>query len=159
MGKTKTKTSEKPRQSEKPVGSKTKTRVSSRDADCDVFTEKYFGINLYDWQKKVLFDLSKPGARVALKAANGSGKTAMIAAPAALWYALIYRAALSSQRVAFIARSKSSFGLRSGHWRVKWRGWGCRSTRPTSRWTTDRGSWGLRLINLDDLKASTAMFS
>jgi ABC-type molybdenum transport system ATPase subunit/photorepair protein PhrA len=55
-----------------------------------VFTEKYFGIKLYDWQKKVLFDLSKPGARVALKAANGSGKTAMIAAPAALWYALIY---------------------------------------------------------------------
>lgn len=27
---------------------------------------------------------------MALKAANGSGKTAMIAAPAALWYALIY---------------------------------------------------------------------
>ena len=45
---------------------------------------------MYDWQKKVLFDLSKPGARVALKAANGSGKTAMIAGPSALWYALIY---------------------------------------------------------------------
>jgi len=45
---------------------------------------------LYGWQKKVLCDLSVPGARVALKAANGSGKTAFIAAPAALWYALIY---------------------------------------------------------------------
>ena len=90
MAKTKTKTNEKPKQSEKPAGSKAATRVSSRDADCDVFTEKYFGLKLYDWQKKVLLDLSKPGARVALKAANGSGKTAMIAAPAALWYALIY---------------------------------------------------------------------
>jgi phage terminase large subunit len=75
---------------EKQSGSKTKTQVSSRDADCDVFTEKYLGLKLYDWQKKVLLDLSQPGARVALKAANGSGKTAMIAAPAALWYGLIY---------------------------------------------------------------------
>jgi len=74
----------------KQSGSKTKTQVSSRDADCDVFTEKYLGLTLYDWQKKVLLDLSQPGARVALKAANGSGKTAMIAAPAALWYGLIY---------------------------------------------------------------------
>jgi hypothetical protein len=74
----------------KPSGSKTKTQVSSRDADADVFTEKYLGLKLYDWQKKVLLDLSQPGARVALKAANGSGKTAMIAAPAALWYGLIY---------------------------------------------------------------------
>ena len=74
----------------KQSGSKTKTQVSSRDADCDVFTEKYLGLKLYDWQKKVLLDLSQPGARVALKAANGSGKTAMIAAPAALWYGLIY---------------------------------------------------------------------
>ena len=74
----------------KQSGSKTTTQVSSRDADADVFTEKYLGLKLYDWQKKVLLDLSQPGARVALKAANGSGKTAMIAAPAALWYGLIY---------------------------------------------------------------------
>ena len=74
----------------KQSGSKTKTQVSSRDADCDVFTENYLGLKLFDWQKKVLLDLSQPGARVALKAANGSGKTAMIAAPAALWYGLIY---------------------------------------------------------------------
>ena len=74
----------------KQSGSKTTTQASSRDADADVFTEKYLGLKLYDWQKKVLLDLSQPGARVALKAANGSGKTAMIAAPAALWYGLIY---------------------------------------------------------------------
>ena len=89
MGKTEAKKTEKAKPSEKQSGSKAKTPVSSRDADCDVFTEKYLGLKLYDWQKKVLFDLSKPGARVALKAANGSGKTAMIAAPAALWYGLI----------------------------------------------------------------------
>ena len=90
MGKTEAKKTEKAKPSGKQSGSKAKTPVSSRDADCDAFTEKYFGLKLYDWQKKVLFDLSQPGARVALKAANGSGKTAMIAAPAALWYALIY---------------------------------------------------------------------
>ena len=38
----------------------------------------------------MLKSLSKPGTRIALKAANGSGKTAMCAAPAALWHALIY---------------------------------------------------------------------
>ena len=90
MGKTEAKKTEKAKLSGKQSGSKAKTPVSSRDADCDAFTEKYFGLKLYDWQKKVLFDLSQPGARVALKAANGSGKTAMIAPPAALWYAVIY---------------------------------------------------------------------
>ena len=67
-----------------------KKKAKARESDCDVFTEKYFQLPLYEWQREVLRDLSVPNARVALKAANGSGKTAYIAAPAALWYALIY---------------------------------------------------------------------
>ena len=55
-----------------------------------MFAEKVFGLKLYKWQKAVLKSLSKPKTRIALKAANGSGKTAMCAAPAALWHALIY---------------------------------------------------------------------
>ena len=49
-----------------------------------------FKLKLHPWQKKVLQSLSKPKTRIALKAANGSGKTAMCAAPAALWHALLY---------------------------------------------------------------------
>jgi len=56
----------------------------------DRFAEDIFGLKLYKWQRDVLGDLDKPGSRVALKAANGSGKTAMCAAPAALWHALMF---------------------------------------------------------------------
>ena len=69
----------------------TKQKQQKRsDSDCDIFAEKIFKLKLHPWQKKVLQSLSKPKTRIALKAANGSGKTAMIAAPAALWYGLIY---------------------------------------------------------------------
>lgn len=56
----------------------------------DRFAKDVFGLKLYKWQRTVLGDLDKPGSRVALKAANGSGKTAMCAAPAALWHALMF---------------------------------------------------------------------
>ena len=39
------------------------------------FARDVLGINLYDWQKKVLADLEQRDCRVALRAANGSGKT------------------------------------------------------------------------------------
>ena len=56
----------------------------------DRFAEEIFGLKLYGWQKQVLQGLDKPGSRVALKAANGSGKTAMVAAPSALWHSLMF---------------------------------------------------------------------
>ena len=56
----------------------------------DRFAADVFGLKLYKWQKQVLGDLDEAGSRVALKAANGSGKTAMCAAPAALWHALMF---------------------------------------------------------------------
>ena len=56
----------------------------------DRFAEEIFGLKLYPWQRKVLQDLDKSGSRVALKAANGSGKTAMVAAPSALWHSLMF---------------------------------------------------------------------
>ena len=56
----------------------------------DRFATDVFGLKLYKWQKQVLGDLDSPNIRVALKAANGSGKTAMCAAPAALWHALMF---------------------------------------------------------------------
>ena len=56
----------------------------------DRFATDVFGLKLYKWQKQVLGDLDSPNIRVALNAANGSGKTAMCAAPAALWHALMF---------------------------------------------------------------------
>jgi hypothetical protein len=43
----------------------------------------------------VFLDLDKRGAAVALKAANGSGKTVGIAAPAALWHASVFPGSLT----------------------------------------------------------------
>jgi hypothetical protein len=40
------------------------------------FAANALEINLYDWQRKVLRDLEPRDCRVALRAANGSGKTA-----------------------------------------------------------------------------------
>ena len=39
------------------------------------FAKHLLGLNLYDWQTKVLRDIEPVNARVALRAANGSGKT------------------------------------------------------------------------------------
>lgn len=54
------------------------------------FTEDIFGLKPYKWQKLVLQDCSFPNSRTALRAANGSGKTAMCAAPLAVWHALLF---------------------------------------------------------------------
>ena len=69
---------------------KQKASVDRSLVHLDRFAEEVFGLNLYKWQKRVLGDLDASGSRVALKAANGSGKTAMCAAPAALWHALMF---------------------------------------------------------------------
>ena len=39
------------------------------------FAKHLLGLTLYDWQTKVLRDIEPVNARVALRAANGSGKT------------------------------------------------------------------------------------
>lgn len=52
------------------------------------------GVKLYPWQERVLWDLNLPGA-VALRAANGSGKTSVVAASAALWNAAAFPGSLT----------------------------------------------------------------
>jgi CRISPR/Cas system-associated endonuclease/helicase Cas3 len=44
------------------------------------FAKHILGIELYDWQRKVLRDLEDKDCRVALTAANGSGKTSTVIA-------------------------------------------------------------------------------
>lgn len=55
------------------------------------WSECIFGLPGYGWQKGVWADVGVRDSRVALRAANGSGKTSMIAAAAALWNAMTSR--------------------------------------------------------------------
>lgn len=52
------------------------------------------GLKLYGWQERVLWDLNTPGA-VALRAANGSGKTSVCGSSAALWNAAAFPGSLT----------------------------------------------------------------
>jgi len=54
------------------------------------FASNVLGINLYDWQRKVLRDLEARDCRVALRAANGSGKTSTVISAILIWHALVY---------------------------------------------------------------------
>ena len=52
------------------------------------FPELFLGFEPYQWQKEVLKAINLKGCRVALKAANGSGKTSVVAASAIVWHLL-----------------------------------------------------------------------
>jgi phage terminase large subunit len=54
------------------------------------FASNVLGINLYDWQRKVLRDLEAKDCRVALRAANGSGKTSTVISAILIWHALVF---------------------------------------------------------------------
>jgi len=59
------------------------------------FADKVLGINLYKWQRDVLADLAPIDSRVALRAANGSGKTSTVIASVLVWHALVYRRSIA----------------------------------------------------------------
>lgn len=50
-----------------------------------VYAKHLLGLRLYEWQKDVLRAVARR-EQVALRAANGSGKTSMVAAPLVLWF-------------------------------------------------------------------------
>ena len=52
------------------------------------FPEMFLGIKPYDWQYNVLKAINYKESKVALKAANGSGKTSLVAACAVLWHCM-----------------------------------------------------------------------
>lgn len=61
----------------------------------DGFAKHILGLSLYPWQKAVLKDMAQQDARVALRAANGSGKTSTVIASILLWHCFCYRKSLS----------------------------------------------------------------
>ena len=50
------------------------------------FPKNFLGLETYDWQRNVLDSLEEKECQVALKAANGSGKTSVVAVSAILWH-------------------------------------------------------------------------
>lgn len=54
------------------------------------FAREILGLKLYPWQEKVLWDVAIGKKPVALRAANGSGKTACVALPLVLWHATVF---------------------------------------------------------------------
>lgn len=63
-----------------------KAALVQRAAYLENFPEMFLGMKPYAWQKRVLSDLNFKESKVAMKAANGSGKTAVVAASAVLWH-------------------------------------------------------------------------
>lgn len=58
------------------------------------FAVMVLGWRPYDWQLAVMAAVDRRGSRVALKAANGSGKTSCVAAILALWHASTFEGSL-----------------------------------------------------------------
>ena len=54
------------------------------------FAKEILGLKLYPWQEKVLWDVAIGKKPVALRAANGSGKTACVALPLILWHCAVF---------------------------------------------------------------------
>src|SRR5579862_7066981 len=64
-------------------------------ATCAGFARGVLNLRPYDWVDRIFADLDRREAAVAVKAANGSGKTTQIAAPAALWNASVFPRSLT----------------------------------------------------------------
>lgn len=62
---------------------------------CAGFVRGVLGLESYPWADDVFHDLDGRGARVAVKSANGAGKTSRLAAPAALWHASVFPRSLT----------------------------------------------------------------
>jgi len=78
-----------------PSKKPTKRSLVERAAYLENFPELFLGVKPYDWQKRVLSDLNFKESRVAMKAANGSGKTAVVAGAAVLWHMIRFPQSLT----------------------------------------------------------------
>lgn len=63
-------------------------------SDLRHFPRLMLGLEVYPWQENVLDALCHKHSRVALKAANGSGKTSIVAAAAVVWHLVMFKGAL-----------------------------------------------------------------
>lgn len=71
-----------------------RARLKERINEVDGFAQYALGLSLYQWQKDILHAMTARGARVALKAANGSGKTSVVAAATIIWHMMRFPGSL-----------------------------------------------------------------
>jgi hypothetical protein len=62
---------------------------------CAGFVRGVLQVDSYQWAEHVFTDLDRRGTSVAVKAANGAGKTTCIGAPVALWHASVFPRSLT----------------------------------------------------------------
>jgi len=74
-----------------PLGAnadKPSPELIEKAAQLQNFPEMFLGIKPYEWQFNILKAINYKECKVALKAANGSGKTSLVAACAVLWHCM-----------------------------------------------------------------------
>jgi hypothetical protein len=64
-------------------------------SSCAGFVRGVLQVKPYPWAEEIFSDLDKRGVSVAVKACNGSGKTTVIGAGAALWHASVFPKSLT----------------------------------------------------------------
>ena len=108
--------------------------------DLENFSREIFGLQLYDWQLKAMKSITGKGGkcRVAVRAANGSGKTTMLAAPAALWHALVYPGSITITTSGVFRQVKEQMWPCIRSLAAKGTGWGVQCTQTDL--TTAHGS-------------------
>lgn len=92
-------------------------------ATCAGFIRGALRLESYPWAENIFHDLDRRGAAVAVKAANGAGKTERVAAPAALWHASVFPRSLTIVTAGVFRQVKEQFfSAVRGH-AHKFRGW------------------------------------
>ena len=64
-------------------------------ATCAGFNRAVLQVQSYEWAEKIFVDINQRGAAVAVKAANGAGKTSRVASGVALWNASVFPGSLT----------------------------------------------------------------
>ena len=73
------------------------------------FATGILGLELYDWQREVMQSVDPAGSNVAVKAANGSGKSTRLGAPLAIWNAATFPGSLTIVTAGVYRQVKEQF--------------------------------------------------
>lgn len=92
-------------------------------ATCAGFIKGALRLESYPWAEAIYHDLDRRGAAVAVKAANGAGKTECIAAPVALWHASVFPRSLTIVTAGVFRQVKEQFFSAVRKHSHKFKGW------------------------------------
>lgn len=87
------------------------------------FAMGILGADLYPWEIEAMAALNRRGSSLALKAANGSGKTSHVAALLAIWHAVAYPNSLTLVTAGVYRQIKEQFFPAIRHYQHLFPGW------------------------------------